>query len=467
MRVLIALLAAFAIAASASAGAASAAKKSKSAQRPPVAAAKAKTTKKSAAVAKKTAASKGAVAGKRGKQVAVRKRQVELPAVVIPVADARAVSHDAAGIAREFDRWLDGVEGSSDVAGLAAAIIKDDKVLLERGIGYADANTRERISGDTVFRLASLSKAFAATLAGILVERNQLHWDTRVADVLPAFMLNDVASAQKLTVRDILSHRVGLPHNTYDNLLEQDEPYQVLVGRLSEVPLTCPVGDCYGYQNIAFSLIGDVTYAATGDFYYHQVEKRIFHPLGMNTATYGREALEGSKSWARPHHRFGANGWAPFAPKENYYHVAPAAGVNASIRDMEQWLIAQMGGRPNVLSPQLLETLHKPLVETAREKRASPWRRGRLFDAQYALGWRIYDYAGTTLVFHAGAVQGYRAIIAFLPKYRFGAVMMWNCESAVPMGLMPMLIDRYLGLPEVNWAGIDHGDSPDLAGGSD
>jgi beta-lactamase class C len=311
-----------------------------------------------------------------------------------------------------------------------------------------------------------LSKAFATALSGVLIDDGLMHWDTKIAGMLPAFTLNDVASAQKLTVRDILSHRVGLPHNTYDNLLEQDEPYELLVDRLKDVPLACPVGDCYGYQNIAFSLIGDVTYAATGDFYYHQVEKRIFHPLHMNTATYGRDALEGSKSWARPHHHL-ASGWAPFVPNENYYRVAPAAGVNASIRDMEQWLIAQMGGRPNVLSPSLLTTLHTPLVTTEHEMRASSWRRGRLNDAQYALGWRIYDYAGTTLVFHAGAVQGYRAMIAFLPKYRFGAVMLWNCESGMPAGLMPMLLDRYLGLPEVNWAGIDQGESSEASGGTD
>jgi len=389
-----------------------------------------------------------------------------LPVIAIPVADPRAVSHDAPAIAREFDGWLDEVDHSGGIAGLAAAVVKDDKVLLERGIGAADWSSGEPVTVDTVFRLASLSKAFAAALTGILVEDGRLHWDTKVADALPSFTLADVDGAQRLTVQDILSHRVGLPHNTYDRLLEQDEPYEVLVDRLKEVPMACPVGACYGYQNIAFSMIGDVVFASTGDFYYHQVEKRIFHPLGMDTATYGRDALEGSKSWARPHHRTGS-GWVPFVPKESYYHVPPAAGVNASIHDMEQWLIAQMGGRPNVLSPELLTVLHTPLVETEREKRASPWRRGRLLDAQYALGWRIYDYAGTTLVFHAGAVQGYRAIIAFLPKYRFGAVMLWNCESPVPMGLMPMLIDRYLGLPEVNWAGIDHGDNSDLAGGTD
>jgi beta-lactamase class C len=400
----------------------------------------------------------------RARKVTVHVRHAPA-AIAIPVANEAAVAHDPAAVAREFDRWLDGVEASNGVAGLAAAIVKDDRVLLERGIGYADAATGERVGGETVFRLASLSKAFAAALAGILVEHGLLHWDTKVATMLPAFSLSDDAAAQKLTVRDILSHRVGLPHNTYDNLLEQDEPYQMLVGRLKDVPLACPVGDCYGYQNIAFSLIGDVAYVATDDFYPHQVGKRIFHPLGMDTASYGRDALESSKSWAHPH-RHAGRGWSPFDPNEAYYHVAPAAGVNASIRDMEQWLIAQMGGRPDVLDAALLEQLHTPLVETDRERHASPWRRGRLNDAQYALGWRIYDYAGTTLVFHAGAVQGYRAMIAFLPKYRFGAVMLWNCESGLPAGLMPMLLDRYLGLPEVNWAGIDEGDATESAGGS-
>jgi beta-lactamase class C len=402
---------------------------------------------------------------------AARKRATKAkprPALIVakPVADARAVSTNAAAIARQFDRWLDGVETSGGVSGLVAAVVKDDQVLLERGIGYADWATREPVSADTAFRLASLSKAFATAMAGILVHDGVMSWDTKIAGVLPTFTLADVAGSQKLTVRDIMSHRVGLPHNTYDRLLEQDEPYELLVDRLKEVPMACPVGECYGYQNIAFSLIGDVTYAVTGDFFYHQVEKQIFHPLGMETATYGRDALEGTKSWARPHRR-AAHGWVPFVPAENYYRVPPAAGVNASIRDMEQWLIAQMGGRPRVLPADVLEELHTPLVSTEREMVSTPWRRGRLFNAQYALGWRVYDYAGATLVFHAGAVQGYRAMIAFLPKYRFGAVMLWNCESAVPSGLMPMLIDRYLGLPEVNWAGIDHGETEDLAGGAD
>ncbi|HEY8009935.1 MAG TPA: serine hydrolase domain-containing protein [Rudaea sp.] len=361
---------------------------------------------------------------------------------------------DAALAARDLNTLLDRVESSGQVAGMAFAVVKDDKVLLQRGIGYADTSTGAPVTPDTVFRLASLSKAFASALAAMLVDDGVLRWDTRVTSVVPSFELMDANASNKLTVRDILSQRVGLPHNTYDRLLEADEPYPLLVDKLREVPLTCDVGECYGYQNITYALIGDVIYALTGDFFYHQVEKRVFHPLGMLTASYGKESLESSKSWARPHART-RSGWVPFEIRDSYYHVAPAAGVNASIKDMTQWLIAQMGGRPDVLSPALLQTLHAPEINTPSEGRISPWHRARVSDSQYALGWRVFDYAGETLVFHAGAVKGYRSMIAFFPKSRFGAVVLWNCESAIPSGLLPMLLDRYLGLPEVDWAGLD------------
>ncbi len=370
-----------------------------------------------------------------------------------PQVDASAVATDTAPVTAEFAQWIDRLEQSGLVAGLAVSVVKDDEVLYERGIGYADWTSREPVTETTVFRLASLSKAFATTLTGLLVEDGMLNWETRVSGVLPTFTLADIDGSRKLTVRDILSHRVGLPHNTYDHLIEQDEPYPLLVQRLREVPLTCAVGECYAYQNIAFSLIGDVTYAITGDFFYHLVEKRLFHPLGMTTATYGRDALEGSPAWARPHRRAG-RGWKAFQPNETYYHMPPAAGANASLRDMQQWLIAQMGGRSDVLPPDLLADLQAPLVKTPRDVTSTPWRRGRLLDANYALGWRIFDYAGEPMVFHAGAVQGYRAVIGFLPNHRFGIVMLWNCESAAPHGLMPMLFDRYLGLPRVDWANI-------------
>jgi beta-lactamase class C len=354
-----------------------------------------------------------------------------------------------------YRQWLAKLEKRNSVAGLATAVVVNDKVVFEGTIGYANASDKEPVKPDTVFRLASLSKAFATGLTAILVQDGRLAWDTRLVNVLPFFKLKNVPDTQQATIADILGQRLGLPRNTYDNMLEDDVPYEELVRKLDEVDMACGVGKCYGYQNVAFSLIGDAVYAMTGNFFYKLVDKRIFLPLGMQTASYGRAGLESSKSWARPHRRT-RRGWVPFEPKENYYRVAPAAGVNASLRDMEKWLIAQMGGRPDVLSPAALDVLHTPGVPTPVELHSSPWRSGRLTAAHYALGWRVFTYGGETLIYHAGAVEGYRTMIGFFPKYHAGVVTLWNAGVPTPSGLMPMVFDSLLGLPHVDWAGLEH-----------
>lgn len=353
-------------------------------------------------------------------------------------------------IERSAEDLLRKVKGS----GMAIAITQGNTVLLERGFGVTDTSSGEKVTTDTVFRLASLSKAFAGTLMAMLVDEGALRWDSRIIDYLPAFKLRNIQSARTLTVQDILSHRVGLPHNAFDRQLEQDEPYPLLVAKLGEVDATCDAGDCYGYQNIAFSLAGDIVFATTGHFYTQQVEKRIFHPLGMYTATYGRDALESNPSWARPHVRQRGK-WVPVRPKESYYRIPPAAGVNASIHDLSLWMRAQLGHAPDVLSPTLLATVQTPLVSTPDQIRGSSWRRKRLRDAHYALGWRVYDYAGHTLVYHAGAVQGYRAVIGLLPEYDFGMVIVWNSESGVPGALLATALDQYLKLPAEDWLQLD------------
>ncbi len=359
---------------------------------------------------------------------------------------------------KDYDHWLDQLAADNRTSGLATAVVINDKVRYERTIGYADANTGAKVGPDTVFRLASLSKAFATALTGVLVRQGVLSWDTRLSTVLPFFKLRDAHAAQQATVRDILSQSIGLPHNAYDNLLSDGVPYQELERKLANVPLACDPGSCYGYQNVAFSLIGDVIHAETGQFFIQLVDRYLFLPLGMTTASYGRDGLESSRSWARPHYKHGKE-WVAYEPNDNFY-VPPAAGVNASIRDMEQWLIAQMGGRPMVLPDSLLDVLHAPIVDTPTERMFSNWRRARVNKASYALGWRIYDYAGETLIFHAGAVKGYRSMIGFFPKYHAGVVMLWNCESNTPSGLMPMLLDALLGLPHEDWAELDRPEHP-------
>ena len=372
------------------------------------------------------------------------------PAPVAPQPPPQPAAVDVRTVDAVARQLVDG----GRIPGLAVAIVQDGRVLSARGYGVTDARGGEPIDAHTVFRLASLSKAFAGTVTGLLVNDGVLRWDSHLVDYLPDFRLSRPHAAEQVTVADVLSHRVGLTRNAYDRDLEADADFHTLTRRLAEAPMTCAPGQCYAYQNVAFSLIGDVVFAATGRFYSEEVARRIFKPLGMHDASYGLEAIEASARWARPHVR-GRGGWVPLMPKPNYYRVAPAAGVNASISDMAQWLIAQTGHRPDVLPAPLLATLHTPVVETPSEIRGSSWRRARLSDAGYALGWRVYDYAGHQVVFHGGAVQGYRGAIALLPERDLGIVLLWNSESALPSALVPTLLDQALGLSGGEWLDED------------
>lgn len=359
-----------------------------------------------------------------------------------------------------FESMAQQLVADQTIPGLAMAIVHNGRVLSARGYGITDVRAAEPVDAHTVFRLASLSKGFAGTMAGLLVNDGTLRWDSRLTQYLPSFTLRDPSAAQQITVADLLSHRVGLSRNAYDRDLEAYVDYRTLTHKLANAPLQCQPGTCYAYQNVAFSLIGDIVFGATGTFYNEAVQRRLLKPLGMNDASLGLEGIQSSARWAKPHVR-GRGSWVSVAPKPTYYEVAPAAGVNASASDMAQWLLAQTGHRPDVLPAPLLATLHRPLVETPGETRGSAWRRERVAAAGYGLGWRVYDYAGHELVFHGGAVQGYRGVIAMLPGRDLGIAMMWNGESSLPSGLLPTMLDRALGLSEQRWMQFEF-DEPTL-----
>ena len=392
--------------------------------------------------------------------VATAATAISTPAVVPRAIQPLADTFDVA----QFETMAQQLVASQRVPGLAMAVVHNGRVLTAKGFGVTDVNAAEPVDSHTVFRLASLSKSFAGTLTGLLVNDGTLRWDTHITQYMPTFRLRDPQAANQLTVADVLSHRVGLTHNTYDRDLESYVDYRTLTQKLANAPMQCAPGTCYGYQNVAFSLIGDIVFAATGEFYGQEVQRRIFKPLGMNDASVGLEGIQASPRWARPHVR-GRGGWVSVMPKSTYYNVLPAAGVNASASDMAQWLLAHTGHRPDVLPAPLLATLHQPLVNTPTEMRGSKWRRERVSSAGYALGWRVYDYAGEQLVFHGGAVQGYRGVVAMLPDRDLGIALLWNSESSLPSALLPTMLDRALGLTDQRWLN-DEFDDPTLYAGT-
>ncbi len=322
------------------------------------------------------------------------------------------------------------------------AIVKDNKTIYLKGFGVREVGRPEPVDVHTVFRLSSLSKAFASTLAGVLVQDGVLDWDDTVLSHLPNFALEDSSSTQNLTIRHVLSHTTGLPPHAYTNLVQDNVPYERIVDQLHQVKLHCEVGTCFAYQNVAYSLIGDIIEAATGRSYSDMLKHSLLLPLEMYDASSTHRAFLSRRNRAAPHVR-GRNKWLPVDVKKAYYTVAPAAGVNASISDMAQWLRAQMGAMNSVISSQTLNELHEPFIRTSKRRRYfSRWR--RLRRTYYGLGWRVFEYAGLKLVYHGGYVRGFRSEIAFNPEKKIGIVLLMNAANPLIGRCVPTFFNLYL-----------------------
>jgi beta-lactamase class C len=329
-------------------------------------------------------------------------------------------------VAAEFEAFFRERIAAENVTGAVFAIATPNGIVGTGAAGFTDSSHRQRVDENTVFRVASVSKTFAAGLAGVLVQEGQFSWDDRVVDYVPGFRVKGDSS--RVHIQHLLGQSTGLVPHAYDNLIEEGVPLEQIEARYRELSYVCPPGECFSYQNSIFSLIQPVIEKTTAQPYERLMEEKIFRPLDMRTASIGYEALVNNPNYARPHVKSGGQ-WKTIAVKPNYYRVAPAAGVNASALDMGKWLSAQMGGQPQVLDPAVVATLTLPRVATARDRYRVHWR-DMLSAAHYGLGWRIYRLGEHEIAYHSGWVSGYRADIAWSASYGIGIAVLMNVEGS-------------------------------------
>lgn len=330
------------------------------------------------------------------------------------------------------------------MVGLAVGTVELGQVRFVRGYGETIAGSGTPVTPDTVFRWASVSKGVASALVAKLAEQGKLSLETPVATLGTTLTLP--GDARRVTVADVLSHRLGLVRNAWDDRLEAGEDPKLLRAALGTLSPFCAPATCYAYQNIAFDTATEIVEGVTGQPYAAVAGAQLFASLGMTSASIGRRGLQGSASWAHPHHR----GRVPVTVNDSYYRVPAAGGVNSSIRDLLRWMQAQMGAVPNVLSPALLDTMHRPRVPTPPHGRRGPMDRA-LGDAAYGLGWRSFNYAGHSLVGHRGSVDGYGSLILFDPAEKSGIVMLWNSNQPRAARLQLEFFDMLYRLPPTDW----------------
>lgn len=385
-------------------------------------------------------------------------------AAVDPMTAARAVNMRLAKpqpAAREridyaaLDARLKRLAARPTMVGLAVGVVENGRITFLSGYGETLAGSGERVTPDTVFRWASVSKGVAGTMVAKLAEEGKIKLGAPVVDYAPGLKLPG-GNEYRASVADVLSHRLGLYRNALDNKLEEGQSPQLLRAQLSTLNAICPPDTCWSYQNIAFDAASDIVARATSQPYPDAVAARLFAPIGMTSASMTRQGLVSSASWARPH----SVGRRPLEVLEPYYRVPAAGGVNSNIKDLSLWMLAQVGAMPNVLSPRLLETIHAPLVKTPGERGRLRKFLERIGDAHYGLGWRSYDYAGHRIVGHRGGVAGYRSLILFDPKLKSGVVALWNSNTSQPGGLEFEVMDMLHGLEFRDWMELDKAGAP-------
>ena len=284
----------------------------------------------------------------------------------------------------------------------------------------------EKISADTVFRLASVSKTFTSMLMAKYVQQQRLQWQQPIAQLVPDYDFA-LEGRNVLQLQHIVGQSSGFMPNAYDNLIDANYPLPRVLNMLSELSPLCAPGQCYTYQNALFGVIEEY-FSQHHSSYGQALTQEIIKPLQMPHASVGKQALMTSAHWARPHVAIGKNDWRAVSVRDDYYQYSPAAGVNASIDDMVLWLKALLGENPQVLTPELVAEVTSPITPSKRELYRREWAQ-YLKDAHYGLGWRVYDFNGHILNYHGGWVQGYRADVAFSPEFGVGFVMLMNAES--------------------------------------
>lgn len=362
----------------------------------------------------------------------------------IPLSAEKSSDADKKELISRYDSLVSRHIEMSDTPGVAIAIVVDGQIALLKGYGVKKAGQPDKIDTQTVFRIASVSKGFASVLTGLLVEDGVLNWDDKISKYLPEFSLSDKNNSDKLTIRHILNHTSGLVPHAYDNLIEENVSLNKIVGKLQRLPSLCPAGECYGYQNALYSLIANIIKSATGKEYSSLLSDRILKPLGMNGVSFSKRQLISSKNYARPHERIN---WkiSPVTPRSTYYSTIAASGLNASIKDMAQWLLAMLGNKQEVIPLSVIQKVNKPTVRTPQEHRKYNWK-NRLKDTHYGMGWRIFDYSGHNLIYHSGNVYGYYAALAFLPDHNVGIVVLQN--SRVYSRYVYVFLDMYLNIDQ-------------------
>jgi CubicO group peptidase (beta-lactamase class C family) len=338
------------------------------------------------------------------------------------------------------------------IPGMSIAIVKDGKVVFSKGYGVKEAGKSEPPDENTLYAIASNTKAFTATAIAQLVEAGKLDWNDPVKKYIPYFELYDPWVSQETTIRDLLSHRVGLGTFSgdliwYRSTLNAEE----IIKRVKYLPKAYGFRSGYGYSNVMYVTAGEVIRSITGKTWGENMKESFFQPLGMSRTISTTKEISAKGNAATPHAFI--NGQHKPIAWEDWETIAAMGGIISSVKDMSQWMIFNLNhgiwNGDTLLSAQsrnILWTPHNTFVVDHTGKEKSTHFRG------YGLGWGLNDYRGRLRVGHTGGYTGMVSGVALIPDENLGIVVLTNGMKSVFAPLINYTIDAFLKAPEKDWS---------------
>ncbi len=351
------------------------------------------------------------------------------------------------------------------VPGIAVAIVKDNEVVLSKGFGVLKHGSPEKVNADTLFGVASNTKAMTAALLAGLVDEGKLTWKTKVIDIIPEFQLPDAYVTREFTIIDLLSHNSGLGLGAGDLMIwpETTLTNKDVIKGLKHLPQVSSFRSEFAYDNLMYVIAGEIIAKLTGKPWQDVIQSRIFDKLGMkNTRAKFSLIPETNQNVARAH-----------VPLDGELHVvggnflekfSSAGSVASSVNDMSLWLKAQLnqgqygtdGDKAlRLFSEKQSREMWQPrtLLNVSEQATAQDKTHFRA----YALGWFVKDYHGVKVIRHTGGILGMVSKVVMVPEENLAMVILTNQQSGSAFNaLSQQILTEFLELPEKDWVAHYH-----------
>ncbi|MFA5973646.1 MAG: serine hydrolase [Lentimicrobiaceae bacterium] len=358
----------------------------------------------------------------------------------------------------QVDQFMDKVMKKFNVAGAAVGIVKDGKIIYEKGFGVRSILTKLPVNENTNFAIASNSKAFTTTALAMLVEEGKLAWTDKVRDYIPEFtMYNDYVAAN-FNIQDLLTHRSGLGLGAGDLMIFPDGSDFTMKDILANFQYMKPVSAFrtkFDYDNLLYLVAGELIARVSGMSWEDFVTKRIFEPLQMENTYASMAAIKDKSNLSIPH----SSGSGSIRPLPNYQDMVngAAGGIISNVDDLCNWMLVHLN------HGTYGENLEKQLFSAASQREM--WKIHTVTDANlnprynshfagYGLGWGLTDLKGYLSVSHTGGLPGMQSETFMIPDLNLGVVVLTNTENdgaALFSAVTQTIVDSYLGLDDFDW----------------